>query len=144
MLLVLFIVVPIVEIYFLIKLGGLIGGTNTILIIIATAICGAYLVKSEGRGILTKLSKGLSQGIEPTTLLLQGLCVFVGGLLLLTPGFLTDLVGFSVVFPYTRKFYINYLKHYFVTKTFGFYKAKRFSTTDEDDFVDTTGVEKTK
>ena len=149
MFLILFIVVPILEIYFLLKIGSIIGGANTIFVILLTAILGAYLVKQEGKGILKKLSFGLTQAKEPSDIILQGLCVFIGGVLLLTPGFLTDILGFSFVIPFTRKFCAKTLKDYFLKKGLKkgfvyskFYstKNKNVSTGQDSNVVDTTGV----
>lgn len=146
MFLILFIFVPIIEIYLLLKIGGEIGGANTLSIIILTAMLGAYLLKKEGRTILTKLSLSLAQGKEPSWIILQGLSIFIGGLLLLTPGFLTDLLGFCFVIPLTRKFCINslksyVLKHSFVKSRFHSVKSNPSNQDISDTkVVDTTGV----
>ncbi len=154
MLLILFIFVPIIEIYLLLKIGGKIGGASTLLIIILTAMLGAYLLKREGKSILAKLSLSLAQGKEPSWIILQGLSIFIGGLLLLTPGFVTDLLGFCFVIPFTRKFCINSLKSYFlkqglVKSRFYSIKADGMSTTPDSmnttpdtdtSVVDTTGI----
>ncbi len=98
----LFTVVPAVEIFLLFKVGGQIGGFNTFLIVILTGIVGASLAKTQGLSILMKIQEKTSQGELPGDQIIQGLMVFAGGLLLLTPGFATDILGFSLVMPGTR------------------------------------------
>lgn len=106
----LFTIVPALEIYLLIKIGGAIGGINTILVVITTGILGAGLAKSQGLTILNKIQTDLTQGKLPADQLIHGLLVFGGGLLLLTPGFFTDFLGLSMVFPGSRHFYVALLK----------------------------------
>ena len=98
----LFTVVPAVEIFLLFKIGGQIGGFNTFLIVILTGIVGASLAKTQGLSILLKIQERTNQGELPGDQIIQGLMVFAGGLLLLTPGFATDILGFSLVMPGTR------------------------------------------
>jgi len=109
----LFTTIPVLEIYLLFQVGGEIGILNTISIVILTGIVGAWLAKREGRAVFVEMNKSLQSGKEPTDLILQGFLVFAGGLLLLTPGFVTDILGFSFVFPGTRHAYIGVLKAYF-------------------------------
>lgn len=106
----LFIVVPALEIYLLFSIGGEIGGLNTFMIVIATGIIGAALAKSQGITILQKMQTEMQKGGLPTNQLIQGLMVFAGGLLLLTPGFLTDIVGFSLVAPGPRHILMVWVK----------------------------------
>lgn len=101
-LLILFTCVPALELYLLFQVGGEIGALNTIFIIIATGIVGASLAKSQGLELLFKIQDQLNKGELPTGQLLQGFLVMGGGLLLLTPGFVTDILGFSMVIPGTR------------------------------------------
>ncbi|MCO4753056.1 MAG: FxsA family protein [Bacteriovoracaceae bacterium] len=98
----LFTCVPALELYLLFTVGAQIGALNTILIIIATGIVGASLAKSQGLELLFKIQDQLNRGEMPTGQLLQGFLVMGGGLLLLTPGFVTDILGFSMVLPGTR------------------------------------------
>ena len=109
----LFTTIPVLEIYLLFQVGGEIGALNTIAIVILTGIVGAWLARREGRSVLNELNQSLQKGTEPTNLILQGFLVFAGGLLLLTPGFVTDLLGLSFVVPGTRHAYIKFLKSYF-------------------------------
>lgn len=106
----LFTLVPALEIYLLIKIGGAIGGLNTIIVVVTTGIVGAALAKSQGLAILNKIQTDLNSGKLPADQLIHGLLVFGGGLLLLTPGFFTDFLGLSMVFPGSRHFYVALLK----------------------------------
>jgi UPF0716 protein FxsA len=85
------------------KLGGQIGALNTFAIVLVTGFIGAYLAKSQGRAILSQIQSELNKGGVPADSLLQGLLIFVGGLLLITPGFVTDAFGFFLVIPWTRQ-----------------------------------------
>ncbi len=109
----LFTVIPAIEIYLLFSIGAQIGGLNTLAVVILTGIVGASLAKSQGLAILASIQNDLNKGALPTNQLTHGLLVFGGGLLLLTPGFLTDIMGLSMVFPGTRHLLVVFLKEYF-------------------------------
>jgi len=115
-LLMLFTIVPIVELYILVKAGRHIGTMNTIAIVIVTGIAGASFAKSQGAQIFFKIHSALNAGQLPGREMLQGAMVLAGGIMLITPGFITDLVGFSLLFPLTRKFYANMTMAYFKKK----------------------------
>ena len=108
-LLILFVIVPVTELYILIEVGKKIGSLTTIGIIILTGIIGAYLVKSEGFMILRKIQNDLNDGIMPGDSLIQGAIILAGGILLLTPGFVTDILGFIFLIPVSRKVVKKYL-----------------------------------
>ena len=108
-LLILFVIVPVTELYILIEVGKKIGSLTTIGIIILTGIIGAYLVKSEGFMILRKIQNDLNEGIMPGDSLIQGAIILAGGVLLLTPGFVTDIVGFIFLIPVSRNVVKKYL-----------------------------------
>ncbi len=108
-----FTLLPAIEIYFLFKIGSVFGGLNTILFIIATGAIGAYMARIEGRLILNKISHELNKGQIPSNSIIGGLLIFAGGLLLLTPGFLTDFIGFSFVLPGTRHLLVVFFKGIF-------------------------------
>ena len=105
-LLLLFTLVPVLEIYVLLQVGSVIGVIPTVLLILATGMAGAYLARSQGFQILTKIQNELQTGHLPTQELLDGAIILVGGVLLLTPGFCTDLAGIVMLIPGTR----NWLK----------------------------------
>lgn len=102
-LVILFTVVPFIELTLLLRINDSIGFVPTIGIILVTGVVGAYLAKSQGRIIISRIRQDMSMGIMPANDLLNGLCVLIGGALLLTPGILTDVVGFILVFPVTRE-----------------------------------------
>jgi len=107
--LILFVIVPVTELYILIEVGKKIGSLTTIGIIILTGIIGAYLVKSQGFMILRKIQNDLNEGIMPGDSLIQGAIILAGGILLLTPGFVTDIVGFIFLIPVSRNMVKKYL-----------------------------------
>ncbi|SDN21226.1 UPF0716 protein FxsA [Paenibacillus sp. yr247] len=97
-----FILVPALEITLLITMGHLIGGWTTFALLILSGFLGAYFTKREGRKVLEYARYEWSQGQLPAQHLLDGICIFIGGILLIMPGFITDIFGFLLVFPYTR------------------------------------------
>jgi len=101
-LLLLFTIVPTVELFLLLQLGAWIGPTATVLLILATGFVGAWLAKREGLGLLRTLAQELQQGMPPGARLMEGALVVAGGLLLVTPGVFTDLTGFLFIFPLSR------------------------------------------
>lgn len=102
-LLLLFTVVPAVELWLLLQIGAVLGPTNTFLLIVVTGTLGAWLAKREGLGVLRTLTEELHKGIPPGSRLMEGALVVVGGLLLVTPGVFTDLTGFFLIAPPTRR-----------------------------------------
>jgi UPF0716 protein FxsA len=102
LLVVAFIVVPLVEIYVIIQIGQVIGAWWTIALLIADSILGSWLVKREGARAWRALRVALQQGRMPTRELADGMLILVGGILMLTPGFVLDLVGILCILPVTR------------------------------------------
>ncbi len=98
----LFIVVPMVEIGLFIQVGGLLGLWPTIAIVFLTAVIGASLVRSQGIATLTSVQKKLQQGEMPTQEIVEGMLLAVAGVLLLTPGFMTDALGLVLLLPPSR------------------------------------------
>ena len=99
----LFLIVPVIEIYLLIKVGSLIGGLPTVAILLLISFLGAYLVRSQGFRLLTEVREELARGRLPAAQLLDGALVLVGGILLMTPGFFTDFLGIFFLIPATRR-----------------------------------------
>lgn len=99
----LFTVIPAIELYLLLQLGAMFGPFNTFALVVVTGIVGARLARREGVAVLSSLQSELAQGIPPTGRLVEGALVFGGGLLLVTPGILTDVAGLSMIFPLTRQ-----------------------------------------
>jgi len=116
-LLVLFVVVPLVEIYLMIQVGQVIGAWTTILLLIADSVLGGYLIKREGSRAWQSLRAALQSHKMPARELADGALILIGGTLLLTPGFLTDAVGFFLILPFTRPLARRLLTE-FITKKF--------------------------
>jgi UPF0716 protein FxsA len=98
----LIIVIPALEIGFLLLSGKTIGVLPTIFLIVLTGVVGAWLAKKQGIEALRKAQQQMQYGQIPNEAILDGLCILVGGLLLLTPGFITDITGFLLLFPISR------------------------------------------
>ncbi|AGL01218.1 FxsA family protein [Desulfoscipio gibsoniae] len=111
-LLLLFTLVPLLELWILIKLGGLIGMLPTILIVASTGFAGVLLAKSQGLNVLNRMQQDIKQGILPGNKLIDGVFILVGGAFLITPGLLTDLFGFSLLVPLTRGWLKSAARHY--------------------------------
>lgn len=101
--LILFIAIPLIEIYLFIKVGASIGAFNTILLILATAVIGVALLRHQGLSTLRKAQTQMRQGEVPATGIIEGMLLFFAGALLLTPGFFTDAIGFIILIPPLRK-----------------------------------------
>lgn len=101
-LILLFTILPAIELALLIHIGTYLGAPNTILVIIFTGVLGAYLARLQGFLVIRNIQRQLEQGKMPTEEMLDGLMIFVGGIVLLTPGFITDLLGFLLLIPWTR------------------------------------------
>ena len=110
------ILVPVVEIYLLIKIGSKIGALTTILLIFFTAIVGVYYAKYEGLNTLKSGFLQLRQNRPPTYEVISGAAIALGAILLIIPGFATDTLGFLIIFPLSRKLILSSLKKNIVTK----------------------------
>ena len=108
-----FSLVPIIEIYLFIKLGSVVGAFNTILIVIATAFAGASLARLQGWKTMLRVRASLSQGIMPTEDLIDAMIIFMAGVLLLTPGLLTDCCGLLLLFPSSRRHFKRWVRRRF-------------------------------
>ena len=110
------ILIPIVEIYLFIKIGSQIGAITTILLIFITAIVGVYYAKYEGLNTLKAGFLQLSKNEAPAYEIISGTAIAFAALLLIIPGFATDIFGFLIIFPITRKFLINKFANKFKNK----------------------------
>ncbi|SFI93332.1 UPF0716 protein FxsA [Paenibacillus sp. UNC496MF] len=99
------IVIPAIELWGIIRMGHLIGGWWTFGLILLTGFFGAKLASSEGRKAFADVQAQLQSGRPPGHAMLNGICVLLGGLLLLLPGFFSDIVGITLLLPMTRPFY---------------------------------------
>jgi UPF0716 protein FxsA len=109
----LFTLVPLLELYILIKIGGYLGAFQTIALVVFTALLGIALARFEGLRTLQQIKRSLSQGIVPAEEMFDGLLIFVGGILLITPGVLTDLFALLLLIPYTRTIFKRWLRRRF-------------------------------
>jgi UPF0716 protein FxsA len=108
-----FIILPALEIGVLIWSGHLIGAWNTVTIIILTGILGVYLAKRQGLEVMYRVQDTLQNGNPPGDILLDGLCVLLGGVFLIFPGYLTDIIGLFLLLPPTRNWVKALLKKWF-------------------------------
>jgi UPF0716 protein FxsA len=95
--------VPIGEIYVLIQVGSVIGALPTVGLVVATAALGTVLIRAQGLATIERMRESLDRGTLPAVELLEGVCLLVAGALLLTPGFITDALGFLVLVPALRR-----------------------------------------
>ncbi len=138
-LLLLFLVVPVIEIYLLIEVGGFIGAIPTIFLVVFTAVLGAWLLRIQGFATLRRVQRSLARGEIPAIEMLGGVLLLVSGALLLTPGFVTDTIGFLFLFPGFRRLLVlwflsrgNILKRGFGGKKQGFQAGDGSSPSDSD------------
>ena len=138
-LLLLFVFLPMIELYLLIMLGARIGPMPTIGLIVLTGVIGASLARQQGLSTLAKIQNELKQGRAPTQELVEGAMIVVGGLVLLTPGILTDLFGFSMMIPGIRRSLARQFKvripQGFASTTTGF-RTGRNEDKKDDNVID--------
>ena len=103
----LIILIPIIEIYLFIKIGSQIGAFTTILLILTTAVVGVYYAKYEGLNTLKSGIAQLSKNKAPAYEVISGAAIAIAAILLIIPGFATDIFGFLIIFPITRKFFFS-------------------------------------
>ena len=103
LLLLLFVAVPLVEIYLLLEVGGIIGAVPTIGLVVLTAVVGATLVRAQGFSTIRQVQRSMEAGEVPAVAIIEGIFLLVAGALLLTPGFLTDAIGFGCLIPPLRR-----------------------------------------
>ncbi len=108
-----FTLIPVFELYLLIKIGTLVGSVNTILLVIFTGFFGAWLARMEGMHTMLKVRSNLEQGIMPKEELVDALIIFCAGVVLITPGILTDCTGLLLLWPVTRKKFKEFLRKKF-------------------------------
>ena len=130
------ILIPIIEIYLLIKIGGLIGALTTIVLIFTTAIIGVYYAKYEGLNTLRSGFVQISKNETPAYEVLSGAAIAFAAILLIIPGFLTDIFGFLLILPLSRKFIFSKIKKKFKTqdtKKNNFIDGEYEDIEDDDD-----------
>ncbi|MHC4870499.1 MAG: FxsA family protein [Planctomycetota bacterium] len=105
-----FTLIPVFEIYLLINIGSIIGAPMTIVVILATGIAGGWLVRRQGLLTITLIKKDFSEGKVPADRIISGLFIIIGGVLMITPGFFTDVIGFLLMIPGNRRFLAKQMK----------------------------------
>jgi UPF0716 protein FxsA len=103
-----FVVVTLAEIYVLVSVGQAIGGLSTVLLVIITAFIGSSLLRQQGWSTMAKAQQSMAEGRTPAMEMLEGVVILVSGILLLTPGFLTDGLGLLGLMPWSRHYFINH------------------------------------
>lgn len=98
-----FLIVPVIEIYLIIKVGQVLGGVATVSVLLAMSLLGAWLIRHQGGRVIGQIREELAQGRLPAAQLLDGALIFIGGVLLTTPGFFTDFLGIFFLIPATRR-----------------------------------------
>ena len=109
-LLLLFTAVPLLEVYLLIEVGTRLGAVPTIGLVIVTGIAGCVLARTQGLAVLQRMRRQLQQGRLPAGTLFDGLLILIAGVVLITPGLLTDCLGFLLLIPASRKVFKRWLK----------------------------------
>jgi len=118
-------IVPFAEIYLLLEVGSIIGALPTIFLVVFTAVLGAWLLRQQGFSTFQKFQASLAQGEIPAYEMIEGPIILLGGALLLTPGFITDLLGFVCLIPALRKKVAQFvLENYLVRAAGNFQQAK--------------------
>jgi len=137
-LLIIFIILPIIEISIFIQVGGFVGTFNTILIIFLTAAVGVYFVRQQGFRTFQKISYELQNQQIPVQGMFDGLVILIAGILLVTPGFLTDIIGFLGLIPRTRVFLLGIIKNLFLQRYSNAHKQykKDVGDTIDGDFIE--------
>lgn len=120
-----FLIVPFIEIYLLLQVGGLIGVFPTVLLVVLTAVLGAWLLRLQGFATWQRFQAGLAKGEIPAYEMIEGPILLVGGALLLTPGFFTDLLGFACLIPELRRKIAQYvIENHLLSATGGGFSSR--------------------
>ena len=128
-----FILIPIIEISLFIEIGSNFGSFNTICLVFLTAIIGVYFVRQQGLSTFQRLANQIQKLETPIQTIGEGLVIFLSGILLITPGFFTDAIGFLGLIPFTRIFFVK-LVATFILSRYGVYKKKTDDTIEADYF----------
>jgi UPF0716 protein FxsA len=114
--------IPFVEIYLLLKVGGIIGAFPTIFLVVFTAVLGTWLLRQQGFATFQRLQENLAKGTIPAYEMIEGPIILVGGVLLLTPGFITDILGFACLIPQLRRKIAQYIIENHLVQAGGHYQ----------------------
>jgi len=136
-LILLFTVIPLIELYLLIQVGRYLGSFQTIMIVLITGIIGGLLARSQGLSVQRQIRLDLQKGIIPTDSLIDGCFILIAGALLITPGMITDIFGFVLMVPFYRgwlkKRLKDILKRKFESGRFQYYSNRQSTNWKEED-----------
>ena len=130
----LFILIPIIEISLFIEIGSIIGSFYTIMLIFITAIVGVFFVRQQGISTFQKLTSQLQNLETPVQTMFEGLVILISGILLITPGFFTDALGFLGLIPFSRIIFIKLVASYILSR-YG-KQSNQNANTIEGEFID--------
>jgi len=136
----LFILIPIIEISLFIEIGSIIGSFYTIILIFVTAIVGVFFVRQQGISTFQKLTSQLQNLETPVQTMFEGLVILISGILLITPGFFTDALGFLGLIPFSRIIFIKLVASYILSR-YG-KRGNQNENTIEGEFIDIDEEEK--
>ncbi len=136
----LFILIPIIEISLFIEIGSIIGSFYTIVLIFITAIVGVFFVRQQGISTFQKLTSQLQNLETPVQTMFEGLVILISGILLITPGFFTDALGFLGLIPFSRIIFIKLVASYILSR-YG-KRSNQNENTIEGEFIDIDDEEK--
>ncbi len=114
----LFVVVTLLEIYVLVSVGDAIGGFSTVLLVVITALIGSSLLKHQGWSTMAKAQKSMAEGKTPAFEMMEGVVILISGVMLLTPGFITDTIGLLGLIPWSRAYFISHILEKNASKVF--------------------------
>lgn len=118
-------IIPFAEIYLLLLVGGVIGAFPTIFLVVFTAAMGTWLLRQQGFSTFRQLQANLAQGVIPAYEMIEGPIILLGGLLLLTPGFITDILGFACLIPSLRKKIARYVIENYLVQAGGSFQREK-------------------
>jgi UPF0716 protein FxsA len=123
-------IIPFAEIYLLLQVGSIIGAFPTIFLVVFTAVLGAWLLRQQGFATFQRFQASLAQGEIPAYEMIEGPIILVGGALLLTPGFITDMLGFACLVPQLRKKIAQYVIENHLIQAGGTFQQKKTAAND--------------
>lgn len=129
---VLFLVIPFIELWLLIKVGSAIGALATILLLILSGFLGMYLLRHQGLSTLAKFQRDMQAGQRPAKSLLEGTMILLGGLLFIIPGFFTDIIGLILLLPPTRYLLVKFLLKNSVVSVAGYQHTQTSRSSGAD------------
>ncbi len=128
-----FIIIPLIEIFIFAEVGEAIGGLNTIILVLVTGAIGVLCVRTQGLSTLISAQQKMNSGEVPAEEMVNGIMIVVAGILLITPGFLTDFIGFMLFIPFIRNIFWGFFK---VQGISGYTSATVKRSYDEENIID--------